>query len=404
MNVEIPPSAPEIKTMSRSMFDHNRVGVTFKGIAHRKPQGGQAAERPPRQAIGNRRSLSEKSAAPTDDTGLFDDDQETLPYRVAARSALDSMLQDDSEKNREQITEALAQIHEPLQQFTVLFGAMKEVDNRGGIGDKQKQSLKNAFNEMMTNLVNRDRGAIRKGLREGADNSPVAASLDAARAARGLSTDLRDLRFKVGARARGGVDEELSPLVMATTLLKTVGAAYTEEAMESVCSRLMPGLRTRSAFKEAAYSLTFSDAITFSIARTGFKVARDLRRDLLEMAGVLCKPHHVEAATTLFTAAEQGWGKGKANQLVNQLVDLAGSAPLTRAKVYTVVRHAIDTLPATTWPQEKKAAKGDLLEDLDRQVLNAYAEIPLLTTKAERKEEEWRNQYAAGRAPTPVAN
>ena len=395
---DIRPVVPEIRTMSRQMFENQRVGITFKGAALRNPQSGNL---PGRQRIGGRRSLQEKLASGAD-ASLFDDDHEALPYRVAARSTLESMLEDDSEQNRAALTEALAQIHEPLQQYTILFGAMKEIDGRGGIDDDKKRSLKNAFNEMMTNLVHRERGAIRKGLREGAEASPVAARIEAARHNRGLSTGLRDLRFKIGARARGGVDEELSAMVMARTLLKTVGAAHTEEAMESVCSRLMPGLRTLAAFKEAAYVLTVSDAVAFSIARTGFKVARDLKRDLVEKTLVLCKLHHVEAAIVLFGAAEQGWGKGKAQQLVDQLVDLSGVAPLTRAKVYAVIRAATDMLPPTTWPAERQASRRDLLEDMDRQVLHAYSEIPLLTTQAERKEEEWRNLYAEGRTPTPV--
>lgn len=395
---EVRPLVPEIRTMSRQMFEHQRVGITFKGAALRNLLAGN---QPNRQRIGQRRSLSEKLAS-SSDAALFDDDEDALPYRVAAKSTLESMLEDDSDRNREAITEALAQIHEPLQQYTILFGAMKEIDGRGGVDDGKKRSLKNALNEMMTNLVHRDRGAIRKGLREGAEASPVTAKIDAARKSRGLSTDLRDLRFKIGARARGGVDEELSATVMARTLLKTVGAAHAEEAMESVCSRLMPGLRTLAAFKEAAYVLTVSDAVSFSIARTGFKVARDLKRDLVEKAMILCKLHHVEVAIVLFTAAEQGWGKGKGTQLVNQLVDLSGAVPRTRAKVYAVIRAATDMLPPTTWPLDRLASRIDLLDDMDRQVLHAYAEIPLLTTQAERKEEEWRNLYAEGRAPTPV--
>ena len=402
LNFDNRPHAPEIRTMSRALFDHERIGISFKGSGQKKLPGALVNERPGRQGVGSRRSLSEKSNTPARDASVFDDDQEALPYRIAAKSALDSMLQDDSEKNREDITEALAQLHEPLQQYTVLFGAMKEIDNRPGIGDKQKQTLKNAFNEMMTNLVNRDPGAIRRGLREGAEASPVAARIEAARTSRGVSDGLRDLRFKIGARASGGVDEELSAMVIARSLLKTVGATHTEEAMESVCSRLMHGLRKISRIKEAAYTLTISDAVTFSIARTGFKVAKDLKRDLVDKTGILCKLHHVEAASILFAAAEQGWGKGRASQLVNQLVDLTSSPPLTRAKVYSLIRHATDMLPATTWPEEKMASRIDLLEDMDRQVLHAYAEIPLLTTQAERKEEEWRNMYAEGRSPTPV--
>jgi hypothetical protein len=394
------PHAPEIRSMPRALFDQQRIGIVFKDGGQKKAQAG--ADRVLRQNIVNRRALSEKSASSTSDAAPVDDDQEALPYRVAAKGALDSMLQDDSEENRQAITEALAKIHEPLQQYTVLFGAMKEVDNRPHIDSEKKQTLKNAFNEMMTDLVNRDRNAIRKGLREGAETSPVAAKIEAARSNRGVSGGLRDLRFKIGARARGGIDEELTAMVIARTLLKSVGARHTEEAMESVCSRLMPGLRTWSASKDAAYILTISDAVTFSIARTGFKIARDLKRDLVERTGILCKLHHVEAAAILFAAAEQGWGKGKAGQLLNQLVDLGHAAPLARAKVYTLIRGAVNLLPATTWLTEKQSSRNDLIEDIDRQISHAYAEIPLLTTQAERKEEEWRNLYAAGRAPTPV--
>ena len=395
------PLGPEILIMPRALFDQQRIGVTFKGTGHKKPLGQPIADRVLRQGIGNRRSASEKSRSPTGDSSIFgeDEDEDAFPYRVAARSTLDSMMQDSSEKNREEIKQALARIHEPLQQYTVLFGALKEIDYRTDLSPDQKRSLKNAFNEMMTDLVNSERSGIRKGLREGAESSPVSAKMDAVRTSRGLSDGLRDIRFKIGARAKGGIDEELTAMVMAKTLIKNVGAAYVEEAMSSVCARLMPGLRKLSAIREAAYVLTMSDAITFSIARTGFKAAKDLKRDLVDKTGILCRLHYVEAAVILFTATEQGWGKGKALQLVNQLVDLKNATPHTKAKVYTLIRHAIDMLPIMAWPHEKVSHRIDLLEDMDRQVATAYAEIPLLTTKAERKEEEWRDLFAAGRAP-----
>lgn len=396
------PLGPEILIMPRALFDQQRIGVTFKGTGHKKLLGQPIADRVLRQGIGNRRSTSEKSRSFTDDTGIFDEEEDAFPYRVAARSTLDSMMRDNSEKNREEIKQALARIHEPLQQYTVLFGALKEIDYRTDLSPDEKQSLKNAFSEMMTDLVNRDRSGIRKGLHEGAESSPVSAKMDAVRTGRGLSDGLRDIRFKIGARAKGGIDEELTAMVMAKTLIKNVGAPYVEEAMDSVCSRLMPTLRKLSAIKEAAYFLTRSDAAAFCIAKTGFKVAKDLKRDLVDKTGILCRLHHVEAAVILFTAIEQGWGKGKALQLVNQLVDLKNAAPFTRAKVYTVIRDATDMLPIMAWSLEKLSHRTDLLEDMDRQVSAAYAEIPLLTTKAERKEEEWRNVFAAGRAPTLV--
>ncbi len=163
----------------------------------------------------------------------------------------------------------------------------------------------------------------------------------------------------------------------------------------------MTGLNNFSEINMAAYKLTISDAIVFSITRTGFKIAKNLRRDLADTKiGVLSKLHYVEIAVILVTAAEQGWGKGKGIQLVNQLVDLKNVTPRIRARVYTEVRDAVNLMPPTAWPTDKFSSRKELLEDLDRQVFGAHAEIPPLTTKAERKEEEWRNMYATGRAPT----
>lgn len=394
----------EIETMSCSLFDQQFVGGHRKGGHHKKlgRSIGDRILRPTKRRSSSAKSLSTTSES---DYGLLgDEDDDTFPYRVAARNTLDSMMQDDSEAKREEIMQLLAKVHEPLQEFTILFGAMKQIDRRTDINEEKKTSLKNGFNEMMTDLVNRERSGIRKGLCEGAESSPVAEKIDAVLKSRKLTTGLRDLRFKIGARVKGGVDEELTAMVMAKALLKNVGAAYAEEAMESVCARLMPGLRTFSPVRAPAYHLTVSDSVIFSIARSGFKIAKDLKRDLVDKTGVLCKLHHVEAAVILFTAAEQGWGKGRGIYLVNQLVDLKNASPLTRANVYTVIRNATDMLPITTWPAERMSSRLELLRDLDQQVSSAHDEIPLLTTQAERKEEEWRNLYAEGRAPTPVVD
>lgn len=389
----------EIRTTSRPLFEQERLGGRHhKGAWNKKLPGRPIGDRLRRVGVKNRRSVSEKSSSSAD---VGHDDEDDFPYRVAARSALDSMLEDDSEEKREEIREALAKLHEPLQQYTILFGAMKEVDARTDLSDDQKESLKNTCNEIMTDLVNRERTGIRAGLREDAESSPVTAKLNSALASRGVTTKLRDLRFKIGARAKDGVDEELTAMVIAKALLKNAGGPYAEEAMDSICARLMPALRTFSPTMEAAYLLTLSDAMAFSIVRSGFKVARELKRELVDKAKVLCKLHHVEAAVVLFMMAEQGWGRGKGLQLVNQLVDLKNTTQLTKAKVYTIVRNAADMLPIATWPYEKLSSRSELLEDLDRQVLNAYYAIPPLTTKAERVEEEWRNLYAAGRSPTP---
>lgn len=118
------------------------------------------------------------------------------------------------------------------------------------------------------------------------------------------------------------------------------------------------------------------------------------------ITSVLSPLHYAEIAELLLTAAERGWGKGKGMQLVTQIADLKGVNPRTRARIYTLVRDAMNKLPVTAWPRERMSARKELLEDLDRMVFEAHEEIAPLTTKAERREEEWRNTWAAGRTPT----
>ncbi|HVK96017.1 MAG TPA: hypothetical protein VM571_14975 [Noviherbaspirillum sp.] len=392
--------AVTVATVSTAQADE-RIGGDVKGSATaKKGLLRSIGERLTRPRVGRRESAKDKQSTKIADTGNVDDDEYQSPYRVEAKNTFESLNQDSSDQKRKEIEEALAKIHEPLQQYTVLFGAMKEAENDPSLSEDKKRALKNTLNEMMTDLVHRDKAGVRKGFRESAESSPVAASLEASQKVGALGEALRDIRFSVGARAKGGVDENLSPMVVAKAVLKNFGAAHAEEGLASVCSRLMPGLRNISAINTAAYALTMSDAVNFSIVRTGFKIAKDLKRDLMDKAKVLSKQHYIETATILFTASEQGWGRGKGIQLVNQIVDLKTAPPRMRAAAYTVIRNAVDLMPPTAWPQDKQSGRKDLLEDLDRQVFGAHGEIPPLTTKAERKEEEWRNMYAAGRAPT----
>lgn len=400
-----PEKRVEVQTQPHGTVDA-RAGSDVKLVNQRRPQDRTLGERRNGSRMSQKQTgIGEKSGSSVGMLGHVEDDEEedSFPYRQAARSMVDSLLKDGSRKGRQQIEEALAKAYQPLEEFTVLFGAMKEIDKREDKTAKEKKALKNALSEMMTSLVNRERSGVRKGLQEGAEVSPVAAAFEAAQRARGFSETLREIRFKVGARANSGVDEELTPLMVVKALIKNFGAAYAEEALESICSRLMLGLRVFSRIKATAYNLAVSDAVVFSIVRTGFKVSRDLKRNMVAKADVLSPLHPVEISVVLFSASELGWGKGKGSQAVNQIADMKPLSPLTRAKVFTEVRDAIDTLPVTSWPAEKLPARKDLLEDLDRLVFEAHAEIPPLTTKEERREEEWRNMFAAGRALTEPA-
>ncbi|WP_170304385.1 hypothetical protein [Duganella radicis] len=401
------PAGPEVQTMSRELFDQLYLGQTPRHSRHashaghhpqlKRPQERPLGERLTRPRVGQRPAQEKSASAAGGEASAFDDDETEFPYRVAARGTLDSMLEDDSQRNREEIMQALARMPEPMQQFTVLFGAMKEVERRDDLAPDRKLELKHAFSEMMTDLVNRDRGGIRSALREGAEASPVAATIDAARVSRGMSGERHEIRFKIGARAPGGVDEQLTAMVMVKTLLKNVGPAYAEEAMDSVRTRLMQGLRSFSAVNGPAYMLTYSDATAFAMAKTSFHIAADLKRELVGAAGLLCRLHHVEVASVLLTAAEQGWGKGKAAHLVGQLVTLKQVEEAVAARACLAIRRAVQQLSSLAWPAERAASQKDLLEDLLLMVhkYHDHDTTTPLTKQAARKEKEWLSALAA---------
>jgi len=397
----------EVQTLARGTIDA-RAGADSKLIGQGRMQDRSLGERRsgPRTTTQRRGSAQEKGRSQVSAFASAeeeDESEDSFPYRQAAKSMVKSLLEDSSRKGREKLEEALAKTYAPLEEFTVLFGAMKEIEKREDKTPKEKKQLKNALDEMMTSLVHRERSGVRKGLRETAEVSPVTAAFETAQRTRGYSQTLREIRFKVGARASGGIDEELTSLVVVKAVLKNFGAAYAEEALESICSRLMAGLRVLSRTKVPAYALTVSDATVFSIVRTGFKICRDLKRDMVAKADVLSPLHPVEMAVVMFSASEYGWSKGKAIQFVNQIANVKDREPLTRAKLCMEVRRAVDAMPVTAWPPEKFAARKELLEDFDRLAIDAYSEIPPLTTKEERREEEWRVLLAGGRAPTEPA-
>ncbi|KQZ44750.1 hypothetical protein [Duganella sp. Root1480D1] len=143
------------------------------------------------------------------------------------------------------------------------------------------------------------------------------------------------------------------------------------------------------------YWLTMSDAKAFTVVRSVFDIAEALRRDLADQAALVAQPDVPELAVQLLTAAETGWGKAKAVALMAQLGDVKPLPAAARGRAWSLLRIAMEALPATLWAADKLGTRRELLDELLRQAEAAQSELPLLPGKAERREQEWRDSIAA---------
>lgn len=143
------------------------------------------------------------------------------------------------------------------------------------------------------------------------------------------------------------------------------------------------------------YWLTMSDASAFTLVRSSVAIAEDLRRDLSDQEKVLVKQSAAELAVVLLSAAEAGWGKGKASHLVAQMLELKKTGNAQKARILVLVRDAMARLPLILWPQDKQQARRELLEEFTRQANNLQANEPALPTRDETREREWREAIMA---------
>jgi len=143
------------------------------------------------------------------------------------------------------------------------------------------------------------------------------------------------------------------------------------------------------------YWLTMSDASAFMLVKSSVAVAETLRRELSDKAQVHVRVTAPELAVILLTAAEAGWGKGKASQLISQIAETKNTAIEQRSRVFLLMREAMAKLPLTLWTQDKLQARRELLEELTRQINFMQAEVPSLPSREEVREQAWRNAIAA---------
>lgn len=143
------------------------------------------------------------------------------------------------------------------------------------------------------------------------------------------------------------------------------------------------------------YWLTMSDASAFTLVRSSVAIAEELRRDLSDQEKILVKQGAAELAVVLLTAAEAGWGKGKASHLIAQMLELKKTGSAQKARILLLVRDAMARLPPILWPQDKQQARRELLEEFTRQANQLQVNESALPTRDEIREREWRESIMA---------
>lgn len=149
-------------------------------------------------------------------------------------------------------------------------------------------------------------------------------------------------------------------------------------------------LRNNPQRSMGRYWLTMADSSAFTLVRSSIAAAQELRQELADQVSLPAKQGSAELAVVLLTAAESGWGKGKASQLVSQIVEMNGPAQKVKGLIYLLVRDAMAKLPLVLWPQEKQTARRELLEELTRQLNLFQVEMTTNPSREELRERLWR--------------
>lgn len=169
---------------------------------------------------------------------LDDDDNNELFAPVA--ETLDILRDGTGQDRQEEVEALLARYFEPLQRYHVLFEALGKLEE-SPLGNGKDVAVKNALNEMMSNLMERYPHEIRRALQETDDmvNALETMAGDELIGSGGPSN--RELRFLIGAKSTGNFDAPLTPLTMLKAIIKNFGADKCVPALTSLRPRMMSG-------------------------------------------------------------------------------------------------------------------------------------------------------------------
>jgi len=154
-------------------------------------------------------------------------------------------------------------------------------------------------------------------------------------------------------------------------------------------------LRNNPTRSMGRYWLTMADSAAFTLVSTAIAVAEELRQELADQTSLPTRQPGAELAVVLLTAAESGWGKGKAAQLVAQIVDMNSRTQEHKGTIYLLIRNAMAKLPLVLWAQDKHGARRELIEELTRQLNHFQIEMTTHPSREQLRERAWRDAVAA---------
>ncbi|WP_256081750.1 hypothetical protein [Massilia sp. YIM B04103] len=187
----------------------------------------QPRERPRAQQSGKAAQVQSKEE---------NDDDERDDWQPVRRT-LDLLRQDSSQDGRAAAEAMLGERFDPVQSYNALLEAARDVDGLDGLSAYKKKNLKGALNEMMSDMMQRSSGALRKALQETED---LHGALEVMADSEPLPST-REMRFLIGAKQKGNQDAPLTALTMLKALIRNFGAEHCMSAMDSLRSRMMTG-------------------------------------------------------------------------------------------------------------------------------------------------------------------
>jgi len=194
---------------------------------------------PPRPLPSAARSpLQKRARLRSDDPDQRDDD---LPSLTPVEDALNLLREDSGRERQQEVESMLKKYFKAPQRYQILHDALLQLDQQP-VSVSHKLALKRALNEMMSTLMERHPHEMRRALQE---SDELVSSLEALAGADGEAVRLpstRELRFLIGAQAKGTFDAPLTPLTMLKALIRNFGSDKCIQVMTSLRLRMMSGL------------------------------------------------------------------------------------------------------------------------------------------------------------------
>lgn len=292
------------------------------------------------------------------------------------------------------ITAELEDRYDPLERYQLYEQALSMLDDSGKDSPAQKR-IREQLDALKSGLESQYGDAITNGVAATADMDEALAGMEGAGKLQEMNAGtVDDLRAFYGGKGGGRQVSALRSRDMLAKMRETYGDDKVQEALSDLRSKLLGNLSSldpnnlQPRATGAKLWLSLEDAAAFRTVQSSFAAAHDLRTSFGEL-GVLPLLTEAGMADCLMSLPEAG--KVRANGLINEMADFKSLRAILRAQLYAAIRRSIADLPLTMWPEEK-SARNDILAELDSQAITSYIEVPVQSTKEQRRERQMREE------------